>query len=343
MHRQVPSVYQLYAESGDPPVVGLITLAEAKGHSETRRDTLEPMSSEPDKTHRAPAKYNAEGKPYGVQTVSFVRRGSRLQGRRELAWEQYRERFAIDVPRNMSDTSVHSDFRLDVDATFGRVAPLTVEVGSGLGEAVTAAAQNHPERNFLAVEVYLPGLAQTLYRVGQLGLENVRVVQANAPEALETMLEPGSVSELWVFFPDPWHKKRHLKRRLVQRSFAELAARILEPGGVWRLATDWSDYAVQMRSVLAESPEFKNLHEGECSGLESPLTQVWASGVERVVGGAPVREGKLPVSTGNASVGDDEDSTGGWAPRFAGRELTSFENKAHEAGRMIFDLAYRRA
>ncbi len=300
------------------------------------------MNTEPDKTHRAPAKYNAEGQPYGVQTVSFVRRGSRLQGRREQAWEQYKDSFAIEVPRNISDTSVHQDFRLDVDSTFGRNAPLTVEVGSGLGEAVTAAAHAHPERNFLAVEVYLPGLAQTLYRVGQLGLQNVRVVQANAPEVLETMLHPGSVSELWVFFPDPWHKKRHLKRRLVQRSFAELAARALPTGGLWRLATDWSDYAVQMRTVLNCSPEFENVHDGERAGSDSPLTQVWASGVERVVGGAPVREGKLPVSTGNASVGEDEDREGGWAPRFDGRELTSFENKAHEAGRMIFDLTYRR-
>lgn len=300
------------------------------------------MTQEPERGQQGPAKYNADGEPYGVQTVSFVRRGSRLQGRRQQAWEEYRDRFVIDVPRHISDTSVKAGYRFDPAAAFGRSAPLVVEVGSGLGEAVTAAAQERPEQNFLAVEVYLPGLAQTLYRVGQLGLNNVRVVQANAPEVLDTMLEPGSLTELWVFFPDPWHKKRHLKRRLVQPAFAAKAAHALAPGGIWRLATDWSDYAVQMREVLDAAHEFENLHEGERSGADSPLTQVWESGVETVVGGAPIREGKLPVSRGNASAGTEADQQGGWAPRFEGRALTSFESKAHEAGRLIFDLAFRR-
>jgi len=242
----------------------------------------------------------------------------------------------------MADTSVDPGYRFDAAAEFGRDAPLVVEVGSGLGEAITHAAELQPDLNFLALEVYKPGLAQTLLRIEQKGLTNVRVAQANAAEALATMLPERSVSELWVFFPDPWHKTRHRKRRLVKNDFADLAARVLAPGGRWRLATDWSDYAVQMRDVLDTSEAFTNAHDGERTGADSPLTQVWESGVELVVGGAPVREGKDPVSTGNTGVNEGVDARGGWAPRFDGRILTSFENKAHEAGRMIFDLTFRR-
>ncbi len=141
------------------------------------------------------------------------------------------------------------------------------------------------------------------------------------------------MTELWVFFPDPWHKSRHHKRRLIQPAFAELAARALKPGGLWRIATDWSNYAVHVREVMADSPDFENLHDGERSGAESPLTQVWESGVESLVGGAPVKEGRAPVSTEHNGPNEGIDDTGGWAPRFDGRILTSFENKAHEAGR----------
>lgn len=279
--------------------------------------------------------------PHPSQPVSFVRRGSRLQGRRRDAWAELAEGLVIAVPRSTAaDTSVDPDYRFDAGASFGRNAPLIVEVGSGLGEAVTHAAEHRPDTDFLALEVYKPGLAQTLLRIDQKSLTNVRVAQVNAAEALSSMIEPSSVQELWVFFPDPWHKTRHRKRRLVKESFIGQAARVLVPGGTLRLATDWSDYAYQMREVAAASPLFTNLHDGERTGADSPLTQVWASGVEHLVGGAPLREGK--DKAGTASVSEGEDTLGGWAPRFDGRILTSFENKAHEAGRMIFDLAYSR-
>lgn len=282
------------------------------------------------------------GQPFRSRPVSFVRRGSRLQGRRREAWDELADEYLISVPRITTDTSVAPDFTLDVDTAFGRSAPLVVEVGSGLGEAIAHMAEREPDRNFLALEVYRPGLAQTMLRIDQKGLANVRVAQVNAAEALATMLPESSVDELWVYFPDPWHKARHLKRRLVQQGFVDLAARVLAPGSLFRLATDWSSYGVQMRSVLNASPDFENLHDGERTGALSPLTQVWESGVELVVGGAPIREGKDPVSTGNTGVNEGTDTLGGWAPRFEGRPLTSFENKAIEAGRMVFDLTYRR-
>ena len=261
---------------------------------------------------------------YRRQPVSFVRRGTRLQGRRQQAWDEHSESFVVDVPRHVADTSVHPEYVFDATGEFGRSAPLIVEIGSGLGEAVVAAAEADPERNFLAVEVYRPGLANTLLRIGQRGLTNVRVVQANAPEVLGTMLPEGSVSELWVFFPDPWHKTKHHKRRLINGSFAQLAARVLEPGGLWRLATDWSGYAQQMRDVVSASPDFRNAHDGGRAGSDSPLTAAWASGVDCEPTG-------------------ESDLVGGWAPRFEGRVLTSFENKALKAGRVIFDLTAVRA
>lgn len=260
---------------------------------------------------------------YRSQPVSFVRRGTRLQGRRQQAWDEHAESYVIEVPRHVADTSVDPDYVFDAAREFGRQAPLVVEVGSGLGEAVVHAAEQEPETNFLAVEVYRPGLANTLLKISQRGLDNVRVVQANAPEVLSTMLPAASVQELWVFFPDPWHKSKHNKRRLVKDTFAESAARVLTPGGLWRLATDWSDYAQQMRQVGAASAHFRNVHDGERTGEESPLTAARRTGVD-------------------CDVSSDPDVAGGWAPRFEGRILTSFENKAHLAGRTIFDLTFER-
>jgi tRNA (guanine-N7-)-methyltransferase len=281
----------------------------------------------------------APGTPgYRTQPVSFVRRGSRLQGRRQEAWDELSDLYLVDVPRLSADTSVDPSFEWDPTAAFGRSAELTVEIGSGLGEAITHAASQHPDRNYLALEVYKPGLANTLLKIKQLGLTNVRVAQVNAPEALATMLPAGSASEVWVFFPDPWHKSRHHKRRLVQPSFAPLVHRTLVPGGLWRLATDWSDYAQHMRTVLDDSPEFVNLHAGERSGDDSPLTRVWREGLENVVG-VTARAGRAAVLTEEGR--DDVDQRGGWAPRFEGRLVTSFEAKAHSAGREIFDLTYR--
>ncbi|MFC4223366.1 tRNA (guanosine(46)-N7)-methyltransferase TrmB [Lysinibacter cavernae] len=260
---------------------------------------------------------------YPAEPVSFMRRGTRLQGRRQDAWDAHADSYVVDVPRVVTDTSVHADYVFDAAATFGRDADLVVEIGSGLGEAIVHMAELRPERNYLAVEVYRPGLASTMARIAQRGLTNVRVVEANAAEVLETMLPDDAMSELWLNFPDPWHKKRHNKRRLVRDSFTPLVARTLRSGGLWRLSTDWSGYAEQMREVLDRTPQFENVHSGERVGADSPLTQARQSGVDR-------------------EVSDEIDTVGGWAPRFEGRVVTSFENKAHVAGRIIFDLTYRR-
>ncbi|WP_434019709.1 tRNA (guanosine(46)-N7)-methyltransferase TrmB [Paraoerskovia sediminicola] len=203
---------------------------------------------------------STEPRPYRTSPVSFVRRSGRMNVRQQRAWDERRHEMLVDVPRQVARTSVDPDWQFDASAAFGRDAPLVVEVGSGQGEAVVAAAQSAPGTNFLALEVYTPGLGQTLYRSLKAGLTNVRLMQANAPEVLEHALPPASVDELWVFFPDPWPKARHTKRRLVAPPFVEIVAGALRPGGLWRLATDWAEYAEQMIDVLDASEHFENVH-----------------------------------------------------------------------------------
>lgn len=139
---------------------------------------------------------------------------------------------------------------------FGRQAPLVVEIGSGMGEATAAMAAADPDRDVLAVEVHTPGLGTLLRRVEAQGLRNVRVLEADAREVLADLLPPASVDELRVFFPDPWPKARHAKRRLVTSSFATLVASRLRPGGRLHVATDWDSYAGQVLDVLAAHPEY---------------------------------------------------------------------------------------
>ena len=172
-------------------------------------------------------------------------------------------------------------FEFDQEAIYGRKAPLIVEIGSGLGEAMAFAAGENRDKDFLAVEVYRPGLAALMVRVENNELTNVRAVQANAPEVLDSMLPAASANEVWIFFSDPWHKIRHHKRRLIKDSFVEKLERVLVPGGVVRLATDWSNYAEQMREVFDAAPAFTNLHPGEHAGEDSNLTKVRRLGLEK--------------------------------------------------------------
>lgn len=181
----------------------------------------------------------------------------------ERAWEEERGRFLLDIKHGPAATSVADGEHGDPAELFGREAELTVEVGSGQGHQILHAAAEHPERNFLAVEVFRAGLARTVIRAAEGGLENLRLAEVNAPELLEKYLPEGSVSEIWVFFPDPWKKSRHHKRRLINEDFARIAHRALRPGGLLRLGTDWENYAEWMRDVLDEAPGFERAFEGE--------------------------------------------------------------------------------
>lgn len=179
------------------------------------------------------------------------------------AWEDERENYVLDIKHGPAATSVADDEHGDPVEIFGREAPLVVEVGSGQGHQILHAAEAHPEKNFLAIEVFRAGLARTVIRAVDAGLENLRLAEVNAPELLEKYLPAGSVSEIWVFFPDPWKKTKHFKRRLISADFARIAHHALAEGGVLRLATDWQNYADWMRDVLDEAPGFERAFEGE--------------------------------------------------------------------------------
>ena len=180
------------------------------------------------------------------EVVSYARRSARLTERQHRAWEAHSDAWVVDsLAVELGETSWAE--------VFGREAPLVVEIGSGVGEATAAYAAAHPEHDVLAIEVWRPGVADLLHRVAEVGASNVRVVERDAVDCLEHVIREASVHELWTFFPDPWPKSRHHKRRLISEVFAEHVARALAPGGVWRLATDWPPYAERMREVLDAS------------------------------------------------------------------------------------------
>lgn len=181
----------------------------------------------------------------------------------ERAFTELSPRYQLDVRRGDAATSVAADESLDIEQVYGRVAPLVIEVGSGQGHAIVAAASAAPERDFLAVEVFRAGLARTMLDADKAGVMNLRLVEANAPEVLDGYVPAGAADEVWIFFPDPWHKSRHTKRRLVREGFPATVAAPLRAGGVLRLATDWEDYALQMREVLDASDLFERDFEGE--------------------------------------------------------------------------------
>jgi tRNA (guanine-N7-)-methyltransferase len=167
---------------------------------------------------------------------------------------------------------------------FGRTAPLVLEIGSGMGETTAAIAQAHPEADFIAVEVHGPGVGSLLNRIESLQLRNLRVIRHDAVDVLENMIGDASLAAIHLFFPDPWPKKRHHKRRLVQAEFAALAARKLAPGGTLHAATDWPDYAEHMDEVLSREPLLRRTTAGFVS---RPATKFEARG-RRL--GHPIRD-----------------------------------------------------
>lgn len=177
------------------------------------------------------------------EVLSYSRRGSRFTPSQQEAWDAHHEGWVIP------DVAVDEP-GFTWSQWFGREAPLVIEIGSGVGEATGVLAAARPDCNVLALEVWLPGVAAGLAEVAAAGASNVRFCSVDAVWAIENLVAPGQIRELWTFFPDPWPKTRHHKRRIVSPDFAALVAARLEPGGTWRLATDWGAYAERMLSVL---------------------------------------------------------------------------------------------
>jgi len=169
---------------------------------------------------------------------------------------------------------------LDLDAVCGRSAPHLLEIGFGMGEGLAEIAVAHPGNDYLGVEVHTPGVGALLKQVGERGLTNVRVIQHDAFEVLTHMLAPASLAGIHIFFPDPWHKKRHHKRRLIQSPLVSLLASRLTPGGYIHLATDWENYAEQMLAVLLDEPQLENTAADYAPRPETrPLTKFEQRGI----------------------------------------------------------------
>jgi tRNA (guanine-N7-)-methyltransferase len=179
---------------------------------------------------------------------SFVRREGRITAAQTRALEELWPRYGLTFEGRL----------LDLDAVFGRRALRVIEIGFGNGEALLECAQRNPERDFIGIEVHAPGVGRVLRRIRELELTNLRIAHHDAVEVLDQQIPDAAIAEILIFFPDPWPKKRHHKRRLIQPEFATLLARKLAPGGVLRLATDWQHYAEQMLEVLSACHMLRN-------------------------------------------------------------------------------------
>jgi tRNA (guanine-N7-)-methyltransferase len=183
---------------------------------------------------------------------SFVLRQGRVSNAQARSVETLMPRFGIAYRPEL----------LDLDAVFGRPVgdkrPKVLEIGFGMGETTAAIAAARPDTDYLGLEVHTPGVGSLLKQIAEAGLTNIRIIQHDAVEVVRDMIAPGKLAGVHVFFPDPWPKKRHHKRRLLQPPFVALLARRLEPGGYFHCATDWEEYAQQMLEVLAGEPLLEN-------------------------------------------------------------------------------------
>ncbi|MEI6302534.1 MAG: tRNA (guanosine(46)-N7)-methyltransferase TrmB [Betaproteobacteria bacterium] len=183
---------------------------------------------------------------------SFVLRQGRLSNAQQRAHETLLPVFGIAYQPQL----------IELDRVFGRVAPKILEIGFGMGETTAAIALAHAQNDYLGIEVHTPGVGSLLKQIGELGLANVRIIQHDAVEVLEKMIAPASLDGVHIFFPDPWPKKRHHKRRLIQGPLVALLASRIKPGGYVHAATDWQEYAEHILAVLSAEPALENSAQG---------------------------------------------------------------------------------
>ena len=216
------------------------TDAETDAETDTEADADSPPA-DPAMATEAPARHDG-------RVRSYVLRGGRLGPGQQRALAEFGPRFVLPWQATAPDW----------DAVFGRRAPRLLEIGFGMGDATAAVAASMPDHDLIGVEVHEAGVGALLKLVGERDLRNVRIVRHDAVEVLRTMIAPDSLAGVHVWFPDPWPKKRHHKRRLLQPAFVTELARRLAPGGYLHGATDWQPYAEQMLAVLAAEPRLRN-------------------------------------------------------------------------------------
>ncbi|MEP7313628.1 MAG: tRNA (guanosine(46)-N7)-methyltransferase TrmB [Pseudomonadota bacterium] len=201
---------------------------------------------------------SSEDKPRHRTVRSYVVRGGRMTDGQQRAMAQHWPRYGLEFAPQL----------LDLDLAFGRAAPRHLEIGFGNGEHLAARASAHRDADFLGIEVHPPGVGHLLLDAAQRSLTNLRVICHDAVEVLQQQIPSAALDEVAILFPDPWHKSRHHKRRLIQDGFVALLADRIRPGGTLRLATDWQPYAEHMQETLARNPNFALLPAGgESQGL----------------------------------------------------------------------------
>lgn len=294
--------------------------------------------------------------------LSFVRRSARLDARLQRAKDSYSSKYLLDVSEGNGSLRLTKNLIIDrewISKNWGNSNPLIVEIGSGQGENIVSAAFANPNTNFLALEVYDPGVAHTMLLASKCessresesssssssssesakplgestcdsfndssynneskiskGLKNLRIAQVNAPDFFKAC-DSNVISEIWTFFPDPWPKMKHHKRRIVQNELAQDIHKALAKGGFWRIATDIEDYALHVHEVMDNRLDFKNVGN---KSVSLPLEHVGKGNADEA--------NKLP----HADFCESE--------RFEGRVLTNFERKGLEACRVIHDITY---
>lgn len=189
-----------------------------------------------------------EFKPKSIR--SFVIRAGRITVGQKNAFEHWWPHYGLSLSKGS----------LAIDAAFGRQASVVLEIGFGMGDSLLAMARQEPEKNFIGIEVHPPGVGRVINAAGKEQINNLRVYMADAMDVLEDCIADNSIDRLQVYFPDPWHKKKHNKRRMIQAQFIQKLRLKLKTGGVLHLATDWENYAEQMLEVMTAAPGFKNLN-----------------------------------------------------------------------------------
>jgi tRNA (guanine-N7-)-methyltransferase len=210
---------------------------------------------------------------YMRKVRSFILRTGRLTSGQEKALKEQWPVFGIEVGSSA----------LNFPELFGREAPVTLEIGFGNGTSLADMAKAAPERDFIGIEVHTPGVGHLLHLIGEYQLQNVRVMNTDAVEIIKERIPPNSLDGVQLFFPDPWHKKRHNKRRIVQPEFVSLLAARMQQGGVFHMATDWEDYAVQMADVMEAHPDFESCYDQPYAPRPDfrPLTKFEKRGLDR--------------------------------------------------------------
>ena len=251
---------------------------------------------------------------------SFVRRAGRTTNAQSRAINELAPQFLIPFKQALFDWSVFGQDP-DLDNSPQRI----LEIGFGMGESTAHIAQVRPQDVFLGIEVHEPGVGALLKKIGELQLSNLRLIQHDAVEVLEQMITKDSLDGVHIFFPDPWHKKRHHKRRLIQKDFLTLLASRLKTGGYIHLATDWQHYVEQMLLVLNQHPDLEN-----CSKQSMLLRAIELSNTDQEIGGIVFSYDHLAKPHP------------GYVERPAYRPTTKFENRGLKLGHGVWDLLYRK-